>query len=75
MNSVKYVYHYPLSYDDCSIKVYRSIFHKLLLLTLLLQYPIMLAFDDPLYVGIIGGSLYGGHDHLYIVLKWYGVSY
>ena len=29
MNSIKYVYHYPLSYDDCSIKVYRSIFQTL----------------------------------------------
>ena len=41
------VYYYALSRDDCSIRVYRSfttIFHKclILLLTLILQYPIML---------------------------------
>ena len=65
MNGIKYI-----SYGDCSIRVYRlftAIFHKclLFLVTLILQYPIMLALCLMLsmthypqnYAGIIGGSL------------------
>ena len=59
------VYHYALSHDDCSIRVYRSfttIFHKCLILLLTL-YPIMLTLCLMLsvthyaqnYGGIIGG--------------------
>ena len=60
----------PLSYNDCSIKVYRSftIFHKCLILIFILHFPIMLALCLMLsmthyaqnYAGIIGGSLLRG---------------
>ena len=65
------IYHYALSYNDCSIRVYRlftTIFHKCLILILLifsLHFPIMLLLCLMLsmthyaqnYAGIIGGSL------------------
>ena len=70
MKGIK-VFHYALSYDDCSIRVYWSSttnFHKCLVLFLIfiLHFLIMLALCLKLsmiyyvynYAGIIGGSLY-----------------
>ena len=64
------IYHYALSYGDCTIRVYRlftTIFHKclILLLIFILHFPIMLLLCLMLsmtnyaqnYAGIIGGSL------------------